>query len=151
MIRKETYIEDSNKVIKDAIRGWMPGIDLPIAIPNIGDDSLVLSKPTIFIEFNNSMNIDKRIGKRNGRGKNVKRKLLNYSILVITTGDNRSILERDRITQTIESNCASESISNEMARLGAYNIDCRFVNAYKVREGINLARLSLNMEIRMVD
>lgn len=145
------YIESSKGVIKEFIRGLFPDYDLPLALPDIADDNLNLTKPVIYIEYNNSINVDGNIGKSNGKGGRLKRKLLRFSFQILTTGENSAILERDRIAQTLEYELSKESTLKLLAGKGLKEADLRFVNAYRVREGVHLGRMELFVKVSLMN
>jgi len=145
------YIETSKGIIKEFTKTLLPDYDYPAGLPDIGNDQFSLERPLIHIEFNNSSWIDSRSGRNNGRGKRVKRKLLRYSFQVITTGENSAVLERDRISQTIEYEFTRTVNHELLASKGLKDIDMRYMNSYRVREGVHLARLELFTTITMVN
>lgn len=145
------YIETTKGIVKEYIRELFPDHDLPLGLPDLSNDELTLVKPVIYIEFNNSTNVDGNVGRANGRGGRLKRKLLRFSFYVLTTGENSAVLERDRIAQTIEYEFSKEVNIRRLAGQGLREPDLRFVNSYRVREGVHLARLELFAKISLVN
>jgi hypothetical protein len=145
------YIESTKAVIKEYTRSLFPDYDIPLALPDLGDDNLKLKKPVIFIEFNNSNNLDLDKGRNNGRGGRLKRKTIRYSFQVLTTGENSAILDRDRIAQKLEYEFSTVATSQYFAAKGMKDVDLRYMNSYRVREGVHLARLELFAQISFMN
>lgn len=145
------YIETSKGIIKEYTKSLFPDYDLPLALPDLADDNLVLVKPVIYIEYNSSSNIDSYSGRNNGRGGKLKRKLLRFSFQILTTGENSAVLERDRIAQKLEYEFSTLETSKLFASKGLKDIDLRYVNSYRVREGIHLARLEMFTQISLMN
>lgn len=145
------YIESTKEVIKNFTKVLFPDCDIPLAIPDLGDDNLSLSKPVIFIEYDNSVNIDPFSGKNNGRGKRQKRKLLRFSFQIITTGGNLAVLQRDRIVQSLEYEFMKDSNVKLLASKGIKEPDVRYMNSYRVREQVHLARLELFFKVSFLN
>ena len=145
------YIESSKGIIKEYTRGLFPDYDLPLALPDLADDNLKLINPVIYIEYNSSTNIDSYTGRNNGRGGKLKRKLLRFSFQVLTTGENSAVLDRDRIAQKLEYEFSKTETSQLFASKGLKDIDLRYVNSYRVREGVHLARLEMFTQISLMN
>jgi len=143
------YIESTKGIIKEYIQSLFPNYEVSLGLPDLSDDNLSLTKPVISLEYNSSVNSDVKAGKVNGHGGRVKRKLLRFGIQILTTGENSAVLERDRIAQTLEYDMSKESTLQQLARQGLKDIDLRYVNAYRVREGVHLCRLELFTKITM--
>lgn len=150
MFDQDAYIETTKGIIKELFKEWFPETDMPLGLPNLGADDLNLAKPVIFIEYNSSINRDQKAGKWTGHNTRHKRKTLRYSVMVITTGESDAILQRDRISQKIEIDLGKSVTVERLAGQGLKDIDCRFVNAYKVREGVHLSRLEFYTTISII-
>jgi hypothetical protein len=145
------YIESTKGIIKEYVRTLFPDYNLPLAIPDLSDDNLILIKPVIYIEYNGSMNTDRKAGRSNGKGIRVKRKILKFSFQIITTGENSAILDRDRIAQQLEYKFSRQEVIQQLASQGMKDIDLRYINSYRVREGVHLARLELFSEVKLTN
>lgn len=150
LFNQESYIETTKGIIKEHCKRLFPDYDIPIALPDLADDNLKLDKPVIHIEFNSSVNVDKKAGRNNGRGQRVKRKILRFSFQILTTGEGSAILNRDRVAQKIEYEFAKEESVRQLASQGLKDIDVRHINSYRVREGVHLCRLELYMSIKFI-
>ncbi|MEM5838877.1 hypothetical protein [Bacillus sp. LMB3902] len=148
---QEKYIESAKGIIKEFLKKMFPDYDLPLALPDLADDNLSLEKPVVYIEFNNSMNIDGKAGRATGRGGRLKRKSLRFSFQILTTGENSAVLERDRISQKLEYEFSREMNIHKLASVGLKDVDIRYINSYRVREGVHLARLELYTTINLMN
>ncbi|QJT70406.1 hypothetical protein [Microcystis phage MaeS] len=134
---QDAYIESVKGTLVEFITMNVPDAEIVLAFPDITGENFSLVKPVIYIEFERELNIDAQKGKSNGGGKRVKRKILTYSLQVITTGDNRAVMERDRIVQTITQKVVSQY--ELLSGKGLQKAESKFVGSYRVREGIHLA------------
>lgn len=151
MFEQERYIESTIETFKSELRNILPDVDFPVGIPNVGDERFTLDKPVVSVRYRSSANIDGHLGKNTGRGTKVKRKLLNLFVLVITTGNNEAILQRDRICQKIENHFSDESVYQRLYSQGFSGSEARFGNSYRVREGVHLARVEIFTEVKFIN
>ena len=145
------YIESMKEVIYEYLKSILPDTKITYAYPDFANDELELSKPEIAVEFNNSKNIDYSAGKNTGRGKRAKRKLIRFSFQVLSSGDGKGILERDRIVQLIEMEMGKPETIHWFAKRGMKELDIRFVNSYRARENVHVARLEMFVYITLLN
>lgn len=146
---QSVYIESSKGVITEFLKSIVPEADIGVAFPDITGEGFSLAKPLIYVEFERELNIDSRMGRYNGKGTRTKRKLLTYSVQVITTGNNAAVLARDRIIQK----AASETIKQQtfLSGKGIRKAEAKYTGSYRVREGVHLARLEFYCEVKFIN
>lgn len=155
---QDVYIESTKGVIKEFVEGCTPEADVAIAFPdtkgselsleNVLSGKFSLKQPLIYLEFERELNVDTRAGRWNG-GARVKRKMLTFALQVITTGNNKAVLSRDRIVQKV----VNEVMKKEtfLSGKGLRKAECKFVGSYRVREGVHLARLEFYCEVKFIN
>ena len=146
---QDAYIESVKGVINEFLKENVKNIDIAVAFPDITGDGFSLSKPLVYVEFERELNIDTRAGRKNGQGKRSKRKMLTYSMQIVTTGDNAAVLQRDRIIQTITNKVMEQNAL--LSGKGIRKAETKFVGSYRVRELVHLARIEFYCEIKFLN
>lgn len=146
---QDAYIESVKGVINEFLKENVKNIDIAVAFPDITGDGFSLSKPLVYVEFERELNIDTRAGRKNGQGKRSKRKMLTYSMQIVTTGDNAAVLQRDRIIQTITNKVMQQNAL--LSGKGIRKAETKFVGSYRVRELVHLARIEFYCEIKFLN
>lgn len=144
------YIESSKSVLRSFVKSIFPEYNVKLGFDNTGEDTLQLTNPEIYIEYLNDMNVFLYAGKRTGTGKRHKKKLLNFNILIYSTGDLTNLLKRDRIAQTLELAFCEESNLQFLSGEGLHKSELRFGNSYRIREGVHVTRMALTTEINII-
>lgn len=145
------YIESTKEIIFEYLKTLLPDTLIVFSYPDIANDEVELTKPMIAVEFNSSKNIDYGHGKVTGRGTRAKRKMLRYSFQIISSGDGKALLERDKIAQVIEMDMGKPETCYWFAKKGLTDLDIRFVNSYRARENIHVARLELFVYVTIIN
>ena len=146
---QNAYIESVKGVINEFLKSNVQNIDVVVAFPDITGDGFSLSKPLVYVEFDRELNVDARSGRMNGQGKRLKRKILTYSMQIVTTGDNAAVLQRDRIVQTITNKVMEQNAL--LSGKGVHKAETRYVGSYRVRELVHLARIEFYCEIKFLN
>jgi hypothetical protein len=146
------YIETTKGIVKEYIQtNAGMDVDVPVAFPNISDESLSLEKPNVYIEYVRDLNLDVKGGKRTGKGTRRKRKRLTFALYVITQGDARSVLERDRILQNLQGEIVKSAQIEFLSGKGIYEPEMTYMGSYAAREGVHLARLEFYFQIHFIN
>lgn len=140
---QDRYIESSKGILKLWLISLFPDYEVNLGIPDISDDTINVYDPVLYLEYNDSINKDIMSGYNTGRGKRHKRKILRFSVRILTTGENKGILQRDKVAQKIESESLKENVLSEMANKGLTRLETKYVNSYRVRENLHLARIEI--------
>ena len=146
---QEKYVEGVKGIIINFLKSIVPEADNVPAFPDITGSSFSLKKPIVFVEFEREVNLDIRRGRHNGRGKRVKRKQLTFSFQVVTTGDNKAVMERDRIIQKIINGVMSKE--DFLSGKGIRKADAKYTGSFRVREGVHLARIDFYGEVKFIN
>lgn len=147
---QDSYIESAKGTLIEFIKSVVgTEADVSIAFPDITGATFSLAKPLIYVEFERELNLDSFRGRRNGAGKQTKRKMLTYSFQVITTGNNAAVMARDRIVQKLVSQTLKQY--ELLSGKGLRKAEAKYVGSYRVREGVHLARLEFYSEIKFTN
>lgn len=144
---QDLYIETTKGIMKEFAVMTVPEAGIIIGEPQISDETLVVDKPKIYIEYERDLSIDKLYGRNSGRGYYKKRYRLTYSFQILTQGDNKGVMERDRIVQKLVGSTMKKKTNNWFVGKGLYKIEGRFISSYRVRENLYLARVEFNFII----
>lgn len=139
----ERYFESVKEVFNEYLKSLLPNTKITFNYPDVANDEIDLTHPVLWLEINNSKNVDKSIGYTNGHGGRTRRKRIKISLNVISTGDGNGILERDRIIQKLEMDLGKPSTIYDFASRGLRRIDARFMNSYRARENVHISRIEI--------
>ena len=137
----ERLMESVKEIFYEELKLILPDTKITFNYKNQANDELDLEDPVIWVEINATKNIDRQVGYFDGHGGRAKRKRIKVSINVISMSDADSILKRDRIVQKIESEFGKTETIFRIAKKGLRRIDIRFMNSYRARENVQVARL----------
>lgn len=146
---QDVYIESVKGTLKEFLKSVIPEADIALAFPDITGDGFSLTKPLVYIEFERELNIDAHKGRHNGAGKRAKRKMLTYSLQVITTGSDSAVMARDRIIQKMVKQVILQS--GLLSGKGLRKPEAKYVGSFRVREGVHLARLEFYCQIKFTN
>lgn len=137
----ERLMESVKEIFYEELKLILPDTKITFNYKNQANDELDLEDPIIWVEINATKNIDRQVGYFDGHGGRTKRKRVKVSINVISMSDADSILKRDRIVQKIESEFGKTETIFRIAKKGLRRMDIRFMNSYRARENVQVARL----------
>lgn len=144
---QDMYVESTKGIMKEFVAMTVPEATIILSEPQIPNETLVIDKPKIYIEYERDLPIDKFYGRNSGRGYYKKRHRLTYSFQILTQGDNKGVMERDRTVQKLVGSTMKKQTSEWFVSKGLYKIEGRFISSYRVRENYYLARVEVNFII----
>lgn len=148
-LEQNKYIEETKEILISFLKSIVPESDVVPAFPDITGKNFSLKRPLLFVEFEREVNLDIRRGRHDGNGRRIKRKQLTFSFQVITTGDNKAIMQRDRIIQKIINGMLEHD--DVLSGKGLRKAEAKYTGSFRVREGIHLARIDFYGEIKFIN